>query len=102
MSGVAKEGAARKGERPKSREETPKVGYDTLAKPNVPYRAYGLVRGAVQLRPSGPGCIYAHMLPNSTGVCINPRPAGNGYPISYETRSSDLPCGPGSTGGCAP
>jgi hypothetical protein len=52
--GRHKERAARE-ERPKSREETPKVGYDTLeSDPGVPLNgAYGRIRGLLQLRPSG-------------------------------------------------
>jgi hypothetical protein len=41
-------------ERPKSREETPKVGHDTSAFADMPLtQAYGDIRGAVQLRRTG-------------------------------------------------
>src|SRR5262249_35950182 len=58
-----KEGAARGDERPKSREETPKVGYDTSgSRPgHAAVSAYGPIRTALQLRWNGAGCISVSM-----------------------------------------
>src|SRR5215475_15304967 len=46
----------------------------TTHRPNRTCRmsAYGLVRGAVQLRPTGSGCILAHMLPACTDHAPTP------------------------------
>src|SRR5262245_47528250 len=72
-----KEGAAREDERPKSREETPKVGYDTSAKPNVPHtgiwaRSWCSATATIGLRMHF-GTHVAHLHPSRT----NPALAGD-------------------------
>src|SRR5262245_62647270 len=69
-----KEGAAREDERPKSREETPKVGYDTPAKPNVPRPAIWACLWCSATATIGPRVHFGTHVAHLHRSCAKPRP----------------------------
>src|SRR6516162_9949887 len=72
-----KEGAAREDERPKSREETPKVGYETSAKPNVPHAAIWACSWCSATATIGLRVYFGTHVAHLHRSCTKPRPAGD-------------------------
>src|SRR5215471_18635746 len=71
-----KEWAAREDERPKSREETPKVGYDTSAKPNVPHGGIWACSWCSATATNGLRVHFSTHVARLHRSCANPGPAG--------------------------
>src|SRR5262245_22242337 len=72
-----KEGAAREDERPKSREETPKVGFDTSAKPNVPHGGIWACSWCSATATIGLRVLFGTHVAHLHRSCANPGPAGD-------------------------